>query len=112
MSKSRRTKECSISPEVREIVEQRDSINGIPSCVFCHTTNGVRGEAHFIRRSQAGLGIPQNLLTTCRLCHRRLDEGPNKEWYQEKAREYLKSKYPDWNEEDLVYNKWKGLTYD
>ena len=103
--KSKRTKATSIPPKVREEVEERDG----HKCVFCHTPDGVRGEAHFIRRSQAGLGIPQNLLTVCRKCHRQLDEGPLKEVYREVAREYLKSKYPDWNENDLVYNKWKGF---
>lgn len=102
-----RTKAISIPPKIREEVETRDN----HQCVFCHTTDGVRGEAHYIRRSQSGLGIPQNLLTVCRSCHRQLDEGQAKELYHERAKEYLKSIYPDWNEEDLVYNKWKGFKY-
>ena len=106
-----RTKATSIPPKVREEVERRDSINGIPCCIFCGSAN-ARGEGHLIRRSQGGLGIPQNLLTVCRTHHRLLDEGPNKEWYQERAREYLKSKYPDWDEKELVYNKWSGLKYN
>jgi 5-methylcytosine-specific restriction endonuclease McrA len=107
-----RTKATSIPPKVREEVERRDSINGVPACIFCHTTIGVRGESHFIRRSQGGLGIPKNLLTVCKKCHREFDDGKMSELYKEKAREYLKSKYLDWNEEDLVYNKWKGFKYD
>ena len=107
MAKSSRTKATSISPKVRTEVEERDN----HKCVFCGSPS-ARGEAHFIRRSQAGLGIPQNLLTVCRACHRELDEGRNKDAFREKARKYLKSKYPDWNEEDLVYNKWKDFKYD
>ena len=104
--KHERTKATSIPPKVREEVEERDKHR----CIFCGSTD-ARGEAHFVRRSQGGLGIPQNILTVCRKHHRLLDEGPNKEWYQEKAREYLKSMYPDWDEKELVYNKWSGLKY-
>lgn len=101
----KRTKAVAITPKVRQEVEERDN----HQCVFCHTTKDVRGEMHYIRRSQGGLGIPQNLLTGCRNCHAQFDEGKNKEYYRQKAKEYLQSIYPDWNEEDLVYNKWKGF---
>ena len=92
--------------KIREEVEERDN----HQCVFCGSRE-CRGEAHFIRRSQGGLGIPQNLLTACRTCHWQFDEGPLKDYYQDKAREYLKSKYPDWDEKELVYDKWKDLKY-
>ena len=109
MSKGKRTKACEISPKVREEVERRDSIDGVPACIFCKTTRNVRGEAHFIGRGQGGLGIPQNLLTVCRECHRKMDNGLNTQFYKDKAKEYLMSCYPDWNEADLVYNKWRDL---
>lgn len=99
--KSKRTIACSISPKTRELVENRDN----HQCVFCGSPN-CRGEAHYIRRSQGGLGIPENLLTVCRYCHSQLDEGQAKELYRAKAEEYLKSKYPDWDKNKLVYNKW------
>ena len=100
----KRTKATSIPQKIRQEVEERDNHR----CIFCGSSN-CRGEAHFIRRSQGGLGIAKNLLTTCRTCHRLLDESQASELYKQKAREYLMSKYPDWNEEDLVYNKWKGF---
>lgn len=103
-----RTKATNISSKIRQEVEERDN----HQCVFCHTTTDVRGEAHYIRRSQAGLGIPQNLLTVCRRCHRQLDEGHAKKLYRKRAKEYLQSKYPDWNEENLIYNKWKDFKYN
>ena len=103
--KSRRTKACSIKPKVREAVERRDSIDGVPACVFCKTTRDVRGEAHYIRRSQGGLGIEQNLLTVCRTCHRKFDEGEEKSKMRKEAADYLRSLYPGWNEVDLVYRK-------
>lgn len=106
----KRTKATSIPPKVREEVEKRDSVNGVPCCIFCGSPN-ARGEAHFIRRSQGGLGIPQNLLTVCRVHHRLLDESEFSGMYKQKAKEYLKNKYPDWNEDDLVYNKWRGFKF-
>lgn len=98
-----RTKATSILPKIRKEVEDRDG----NACVFCHSSIGIRGEAHYIRRSQGGLGIPQNLLTVCRYCHRQLDEGKYKEVYRQKAAEYLKNIYPDWDESKLVYQKWE-----
>lgn len=107
MAKSNRTKHTDIPPKVKKEVEERDHHR----CVFCGSPN-ASGEMHYIRRSQGGLGIPQNLLTGCRICHSQLDEGQAKDLYREKAKQYLMSLYPDWNEEDLVYNKWKGFKYD
>lgn len=100
--KSKRTIACSISPETRRMVEERDEHR----CVFCGSSN-CRGEAHYIRRSQGGLGIPENLLCVCRSCHYQFDEGQAKELYRAKAEEYLKSKYPEWDRSKLVYDKWR-----
>ena len=105
MSKSKRTKACEIKPKVREEVEKRD----FHCCVFCGSTN-ARGEAHIVRRSQGGLGIPQNILTVCRHCHREFDEGKYREMYMNRAISYMKEHYPDWNISDLVYKK--GFEYD
>ena len=107
----KRTKATSIPPKIREAVEKRDSINGVPCCIFCHSAN-ARGEAHVISRAHGGLGIERNIVCVCRNCHSCMDNSVYRDMYIEKAKEYLKSKYPDWNEEDLVYNKWKGLKYD
>lgn len=104
--KSRRTKATDIPPKVKKEVEERDNHR----CIFCGSPN-AKGEMHYIRRSQGGLGIPKNLLTGCRSCHSKFDEGKEKEVYRQIAKEYLKSIYPDWNEEDLVFNKWKGFKY-
>jgi 5-methylcytosine-specific restriction endonuclease McrA len=103
--KSKRTKACEIKPKVREAVEERDN----HCCVFCGSPN-ARGEAHIVRRSQGGLGIEQNLLTVCRYCHRQFDEGHDRELYMNRAVNYMKEHYPDWNIGDLVYKK--GFLYD
>ena len=98
--KSKRTIACSISPETRKIVEERDG----HKCIFCGSFN-CRGEAHYIRRSQGGLGIPENILCVCRNCHYQLDESQAKALFRKKAEGYLKSIYPDWDEKKLVFKK-------
>lgn len=108
--KSRRTKATDIPPKVKKAVEERDSIDGHPSCIFCGSPN-AKGEAHVISRAQGGLGVERNLVTACRTCHGRMDNTTYRDYYVNKAKEYLKSIYPDWNEEDLVYNKWKGFKF-
>ena len=90
-----------ISDNTKRIVFARDS--GL--CVWC----GRIGlpEAHFIPRSKGGLGCEQNILTLCRVCHMRYDEGD--QWEREnmrlRFREYLKDKYPGWDESKLYYRK-------
>ena len=101
-----RTKATSIPPEVREAVEKRDG--GL--CIFCHRPG--RGEGHVISRAHGGLGVERNIITICRPCHHFMDNGLSTEFYKAKAIEYLKSKYPDWNEEDLIHNKWKDLKFN
>ena len=100
--KSKRTKACEISKEVREAVEKRDN----HCCIFCGSPES-RGEAHFVNRSQGGLGIEENIVTVCRNCHREMDNGLNTKVYRSIAEEYLRSKYPDWNKSKLVFNKWR-----
>lgn len=111
MGKSKRTKACEIPPEVKKLVEKRDSINGTCCCIFCGSPN-AKGEAHVIGRAQGGLGIEKNLVSVCRECHGKMDNSIYRSLYIEKAKEYLKHIYPDWKEEDLIFNKWKGFKYD
>lgn len=97
----KRTKAVAITPKVREAVERRD--NGL--CIFCKRPG--RGEAHFIGRAQGGLGVEENILTVCRECHNQMDNGQATKLYRNKAEEYLRSKYPDWDKSKLVYDKWR-----
>lgn len=80
-------------------MEKRDNY----SCIFCGKPG--RGEAHFINRSQGGLGIEQNIVTVCRYCHNQMDNGQATKLYRDKAEQYLKSKYPEWDKSALVYKK-------
>ena len=51
----KRTRMVAITPEVRQAVEERDG----HCCIFCGRPG--RGEAHFVNRSQGGLGFLKTL---------------------------------------------------
>jgi 5-methylcytosine-specific restriction endonuclease McrA len=99
MSKSQRTKALEIPLEVKEAVYERDG----GACIWC----AKRGEpnAHYIPRSQGGLGIEENILTLCWPCHMLYDQSDNRAKMGEFFKDYLKSKYPEWDEEKLFYKK-------
>ena len=76
--------------------------------------SNVMPNAHYIPRSKGGLGIEQNIVTLCtemtlNKCHRKYDFGTKKEREEigKKIKNHLKSKYDNWNEEDLYYKKWR-----
>lgn len=100
--KSKRTKACEIPQAVRDKVFERDNYR----CIIC----GKPGipNAHYIRRSQGGLGIEQNVVTLCLICHNSYDNGFLREKIGKAIKEYLELKYyPNWNEQDLIYDKWR-----
>ena len=98
---SKRAKALQPSERVKQAVYERDG--GL--CVWC----GRQGlpEAHYIPRSKGGLGIEENILTLCRECHDKFDHGTRDERIRRKLyfAEYLKEKYPEWDENNLVYRK-------
>lgn len=98
----RRTKEVAIPSSVRQAVEDRDG----HCCIFCGSPN-ARGEAHVINRSQGGLGVEQNLVTVCPKCHSQMDNGQASKLFKEKAQNYLKAFYKDYDPKDYVFDKWK-----
>lgn len=106
--KSKRSKATDISMSVKKKVWERDK----GRCVLCGNYCNVMPNAHFIPRSKGGLGIEENIITLCteltpNKCHRRYDFGTKeeREEIRKYLREYLKSKYPNWNEDDLYYKK-------
>lgn len=101
----KQTKACSIPKRVKEIVWERDG--GV--CAVCGSPNAAP-VAHYIARSQGGLGIPENIVTLCPDCHRAYDQSDSRQWYRAVLRRYLKSKYPDWDERKLVYRKYGDET--
>ena len=102
------TKARDFDRKAKEAVSERDSIDGWPCCVWCGLAAPaplVWSNAHFISRAQGGLGIPENGLTLCPQCHMRYDQSTHRQEMRAFFREYLESKYPDWNEDELIYRK-------
>ena len=96
----RETKATSISTSTKKEVWLRD----FGRCVLCGSIN-AGPHCHFVRRSQGGLGIPENIWTGCDTCHRAFDtEGPDGPLH-ERIRDYFRTLYPDWDESKLVYRK-------
>ena len=104
--KSKRTKALEIPKKVKEAVAERDMY----CCIWCGKpapkTNPLAfSNAHYIPRSQGGLGIEENTMTLCWKCHQEYDNSTKREKMKAFFREYLKTKYPDWDEEKLIYKK-------
>lgn len=97
---NKRTKALTISQTVKARVWERDG----QCCVYCGSPYAAP-VAHFIARSHGGLGVEENILTLCDACHRRYDQSTAREEMRSFFREYLKSKYPEWDEGSLVYRR-------
>ena len=92
-----------IPKKVKLKVWKRDS--GI--CIFCKKpVSWNYANSHFIKRSQLGRGIEQNIMTNCDRCHALFEESIYREKMKAFAKEHLKSKYDDWNEDMLIYKKY------
>lgn len=101
---SKRSKACEITKKVKIIVWERDN----HKCIYCKRYVPVEcANAHFIKRSQGGLGIPENVVTFCPECHYEEDFGQDTQLYEEYMENYLKGIYKDWNKENLIYKKWR-----
>ena len=98
--KSKRSKACDIPLRVKKKVWGRDE----EKCVVCGRHNAMPN-AHYISRAQGGLGIEQNVVTLCLDCHNKYDNTIFRKDLKEYLKRYLQSKYPNWNEKDLVYKK-------
>ena len=94
----KRTKALQIPRDVKERVFERDMW-----CIYCGRPGAPN--AHYISRAQGGLGIDENILTLCNECHRRYDQTTDRAKMREYFKEYLQSKYPEWDEEKLYYKK-------
>lgn len=101
--KHKLTKATEIPKKVKMIVWERDEHR----CIFCKTpVTWNYANSHFVKRSHSGLGLEQNIMTNCDRCHKLFEESIYREQMKKYARKYLKSKYDDWNENDLVYKKY------
>jgi 5-methylcytosine-specific restriction endonuclease McrA len=100
MYKSKRSRACDIKKSVKDKVWERDKNR----CIICQSPFAMPN-AHFIPRSKGGLGIEQNIVTLCQECHHITDQTEHRQFMLEKIEKYLKSKYDDWDKEDLIYRK-------
>ncbi len=98
---SKISKACDISLTVRAEIHTRDKV-----CIICGSTNNLQ-IAHYISRGRLGLGIPQNLGLMCAKCHYEYDNGKFHNEIKSLFTEHLKAHYPEWNEKDLIYSKWR-----
>lgn len=101
----KQTRACDISRKVKERVWERDE----GRCVLCGTHHTASPNAHFIARSQGGLGVEENIVTLCLLCHSKYDNSDQRSALRDRLRGYLKTKYEDWDESKLYYKKWREL---
>ena len=104
------TKAVGITVAVKENVADRDSFNGWTCCVLCGCPAPVNNRlsfsnAHYISRSQGGLGVEENILTLCPGCHYRYDHTTDRAMLKPFFGRYLKEHYPDWEESKIIYKK-------
>lgn len=97
---TKQTKAKGIPREVKRIVGERDDY----TCIICGRP-GIPN-AHYIRRSQGGLGIEQNIVCLCPECHDRFDNGDKREEFGRIIKCYLKEKYPYCEDKDRIYKKY------
>lgn len=115
--KSKRSKATDFSQKEKRAIIERD----MGQCIFCKKKYkmenaspfllDIKDYMHFIPRSQGGLGIEENGAIGCRYHHDMMDFGrlDVKTEMQTMFEEYLKSRYPRWDKNDLVYDKWNFL---
>lgn len=99
----KQTKAKAISTKTKKRVWDRDG----GGCIICGNPN-ADPSCHYIRRSQGGLGIEQNIVTLCQTHHRLLDS-PNtpieRSLYRRMVKDHLDRHYPDFQDEKRVYRK-------
>lgn len=98
------TKMCDFTPQVKAKIYERDG----GRCVYCGSNQGAPN-AHFIPRSQGGLGIEQNGLTLCRECHDRYDNGHGRIEMEAFFETYLRRIYPGWTRTRLIFKKYDWI---
>ena len=73
--------------------------------MVCGNGYNVMPNAHYIPRAQGGLGVEENVVTLCIRCHNAYDNSPQRGILGREIRDYLKSQYPAWDENKLIYRK-------
>ena len=104
------TRYTAIPAKVKQAVAIRDEVDGFPCCLICGTPAPPSAYtafscAHYIPRSAGGKGVEENVVTLCPRCHGMYDQGIDRINTAEYLENYLKSKYPNWDKENLIYKK-------
>ena len=99
--KSKRTIALSIPKRVKDRVFERDG----GRCILCGSSWSAMPNAHYISRAQGGLGIEENVVTLCSICHEHYDHTERRGQLRRNIRSYLKKQYPEWDETKLTYKK-------
>lgn len=100
--KHKLTKATEIPKSVKLAVWERDN----HKCIFCHKhVQWNLANSHFIKRSQNGLGIEQNIFTACVKCHQKFDDSIERKNMKIIAFSHLRKFYKNLKESDLVYKK-------
>ena len=101
---SRRAKALAIDKKTKFAVWKRDG----GCCIFCGKPQPWNNaNAHVVPRSKGGMGIEQNIVTACCDCHRAFDQSAERHNFMEKAVGHLKKHYPNWEKEQVLYNKYQ-----
>ena len=96
----KRTKALAIPDKVKAAVWERDG----HCCIWCGSPYAAPN-AHFIARSQGGLGIEENIITLCQECHMRYDQSKHRPIMRSFFEGYLIEKYPNWDKSNLIYRR-------
>lgn len=99
----RQTRAVDIAPAVKRRVWERDG----HGCILCGSPFAAP-DAHYIPRSRGGLGIEENVVTLCAVCHGRYDNGEGRKAMEAEIRRYLRGKYPGWDAIQMRYRKYAG----
>ncbi len=97
---SKRSRACDIPKKVKDAVWERDG----HCCIICGSPQAMPN-AHFIPRSQGGLGVEENIVTLCLQCHFEYDNGGKRKEHGAFIEGYLRSLYIDWDKSKLIYKK-------
>lgn len=100
---SKRAKACDISQQTKKIVWDRDN----HKCIFCGKEVPMScANSHIVKRSQGGLGIPENVVCACPECHHEYDNGKNTMDYLVRAQFHMHNIYGmKWFNMRLTYSK-------
>lgn len=99
---TKQTRAKAITKTVKKAVWERD--NG--ECIICHSPD-ADPSCHYIRRSQGGLGILENIVTLCARHHLMLDSpnSPEQKLLRARVSEHLEKHHPGFPDEKRIYRK-------